>query len=68
MICLQANISTQDYSTIEVVLDIEINESELLHYLKSEVDTEHYEEVNLLLEAIKQAKADKHTTLHIYDC
>lgn len=68
MICLQANISTQDYSTIEVVLDIKINESELLHYLKSEVDTEHYEEVELLLEAIKQAKADKHTTLHIYDC
>lgn len=68
MICLQANITTQDYSTIEVVLGFDIHESELLHYLKSTVSSEHYEEIDLLVEAIKEAKVDNHETLHIYDC
>ncbi len=68
MVFLQANISTQDYSTIEVVLQCDINESELSHYLKSNVEKEHHDEVDMLLEAIKQAKADKHESLHVYDC
>ena len=68
MICLQANVTTQDYSTIEVVLDFYINENELSHYLKSTLNSEHHDEVDKLLEAIKQAKADKHETLHVYDC
>ena len=68
MVFLQANISTQDYSTIEVVLQCDINEKELLDYLKSNVEKEHHDEVDKLLEAIKEAKADKHDSLHVYDC
>ena len=68
MICLQANITTQDYSTIEVVLGFDIHESELLHYLKSTLKIEHHDEVDMLIEAIKEAKADKHEVLHVYDC
>lgn len=68
MVFLQANISTQDYSTIEVVLQCDINERELLEYLKSNVEKEHHDEVDKLLEAIKEAKADKHDSLHVYDC
>ena len=49
------------------VLDY-INENELSHYLKSTLNTEHHDEVDKLLEAIKQAKADKHETLLVYDC
>ena len=68
IVFLQANISTQDYSTIEVVLQCDINERDLLDYLKSNVEKEHHDEVDKLLEAIKEAKADKYESLLVYDC
>ena len=68
MIVLQSSISTKDFSSIEIVLDCDIDYSALSKYLKKEVEQSFYKEVNMLIEVIKEAKYDKHNTLHLYDC
>lgn len=67
-VVLQASIKKEDFSTIEVLLNIEIGYAKLEAYLKDELDEEFHDEVAKLIEAIKEAKADKHETLHLYDC
>lgn len=67
-VVLQASIEKEDFSTIEILLDIEIGYAKLESYLKDELDEEFHDEVVELIEAIKEAKADKHETLHLYDC
>ena len=67
MVVFQANITTEDYSSIEIVLDFDVNESELSHYLKSTVHSGFHNEIDMLLDAIKQAKADNHNTLYAHD-
>ena len=49
-------------------LAIETKYDELSSHLKSTLDSEHHDEVDKLIEAIKEAKADKHETLLVYDC
>lgn len=68
IIVLQANISTQDISSIEIVLDCDINYIALSKYLKNEVGQSLYKDINMLVAVIKEAKYDKHNTLHLYDC
>lgn len=68
MIVLQSNISTEDFSSIEIVLNCEIDYIALERYLISKIDEDLHDEVTKLLEVIKEAKADNHTTLHLYDC
>ena len=68
MVVFQANITTEDYSSIEIVLDFDVNESELSHYLKSTVHSGFHDEIDMLIDVIKQAKADNHNTLYVYDC
>ena len=67
-VVLQASIKKEDFSTIEILLNIEIGYAKLEAYLKDELDEEFHDEVVKLIEAIKEAKADKHETLHLYDC
>ena len=67
-ILLQASVKKEDFSTIQVLLGIEIGYAKLEAYLKDELDEEFHDEVVKLIEAIKEAKADKHETLHLYDC
>ena len=67
-ILLQASVKKEDFSTIQVLLGIEIGYAKLEAYLKDELDEEFHDEVAKLIEAIKEAKADKHETLHLYDC
>lgn len=67
-VVLQASIKKEDFSTIEILLNIEIGYAKLEAYLKDELDEEFHDEVAKLIEAIKEAKADKHETLHLYDC
>ncbi len=67
-ILLQASVKNEDFSTIQVLLGIEIGYAKLEAYLKDELDEEFHDEVVKLIEAIKEAKADKHETLHLYDC
>ena len=67
-VVLQASIKKEDFSTIEILLNIEIGYAKLEAYLKDELDEEFHDEVVKLIEVIKEAKADKHETLHLYDC
>ncbi len=67
-ILLQASVKKEDFSTIQVLLGIEIGYAKLEAYLKDELDVEFHDEVAKLIEAIKEAKADNHDTLHLYDC
>ncbi len=67
-ILLQASVKKEDFSTIQVLLGIEIGYAKLEAYLKDELDVEFHDEVAMLIEAIKEAKADNHDTLHLYDC
>ena len=67
-ILLQASVKKEDFSTIQVLLGIEIGYAKLEAYLKDELDVEFHDEVAKLIEAIKEAKADNHETLHLYDC
>lgn len=68
LVLLQDSKRTEDYSSIEILLQTPIKFDELSSHLKSTLDLEHHDEVNLLIEAIKQAKADNHETLCVYDC
>ncbi|MDD3054815.1 MAG: hypothetical protein PHE16_02940 [Aliarcobacter sp.] len=68
LILTQDSRTTEDYSSIEIILEVEINYSELSIYLKSNLHPKFYNEVNKLIDAIKEAKVDKYDTLHIYDC
>jgi hypothetical protein len=62
-------ITSNSYlSLFEILLNIEIGYAKLEAYLKDELDEEFHDEVVKLIEAIKEAKADKHETLHLYDC
>ena len=67
-ILLQASVKKEDFSTIQVLLGIEIGYAKLEAYLKDELDVEFHDEVAMLIEAIKEAKADNHDNLHLYDC
>ena len=67
-ILLQASVKKEDFSTIQVLLGIEIGYAKLEAYLKDELDVEFHDEVAKLIEAIKEAKADNHDNLHLYDC
>lgn len=62
------NIAKEDFSTIEILLNIEIGYAKLEAYLKDELDEEFHEEVDMLIQAIREAKADNHDTLHLYNC
>ena len=68
LLLLQDSRNTQDFSSIEILVQDEIKYDELSSHLKSTLDSEHHDEVDKLLEAIKEAKADKHETLLVYDC
>ena len=68
LVLLQDSRNTEDYSSIEILLQTPIKFDELSSHLKSTLDSEHHDEIDKLLEAIKQAQADKHETLHVYDC
>lgn len=68
LILTQDSRTTEDYSSIEILLDVEINYSELSIYLKSNLHPEFYNDVNKLINAIKEAKSDKYDNLHLYDC
>ncbi|WP_418181298.1 hypothetical protein ACNSOL_12385 (plasmid) [Aliarcobacter lanthieri] len=67
-IILQASITKEDFSSIEVVIQCDIVYTEVEQYLKRNLDIEFHDEVDKLIEVIKEAKADDHDTLHIYDC
>jgi hypothetical protein len=68
LILTQDSRTTEDYSSIEIILDVDINYNELSIYLKSNLHPEFYNEVNKLIDAIKEAKSDKYDNLHLYDC
>lgn len=68
LLLLQDSRNTQDFSSIEILVQDEIKYDELSSHLKSTLDKEHHDEVDNLLKAIKEAKADKHEVLHVYDC
>lgn len=68
LVLLQDSKRTEDYSSIEILLQTPIKFDELSSHLKSTLDLEYHDEVDKLLEAIKEAKADKHETLLVYDC
>lgn len=68
LVLMQDSRATEDYYSIEILLQSEIKFDELSSHLKSTLDSEHHDEVDKLLEAIKEAKADKHETLLVYDC
>jgi hypothetical protein len=68
LLLLQDSRSTQDFSSIEILVQDEIKYDELSLHLKSKLDIEHNAEVDNLVEAIKEAKADNQTILHVYDC
>lgn len=68
LLLLQDCRRNEDYSSIVILLQSDIKYDELSKHLKSTLKDEHHDEVNLLIEAIKQAKADNHETLYVYDC
>lgn len=68
LIVLQDNRKTEDYSSIEIILQDEIEYEELSTHLKAVVDLEYHDEIDMLIDCIKEAKADKHEVLHVYDC
>jgi hypothetical protein len=68
LLLLQDSRNTQDFSSIEILVQDVIKYDELSSHLKSTLNLEHHDEVDNLLEAIKEAKADKHVVLHVYDC
>ena len=68
LVLMQDSRATEDYYSIDILLQSEIKFDELSSHLKSTLDSEHHDEVDKLLEAIKEAKADKHETLLVYDC
>lgn len=68
LVLLQDSRNTEDYSSIEILLQTPIKYDELSSHLKSTLDSEYHAEVDMLLEAIKEAKADKHETFLVYDC
>lgn len=68
LLLLQDSRNTQDFSSIEILVQDEIKYDEISLHLKSKLDIEHHDEVDNLLEAIKEAKADSQTILHVYDC
>ena len=68
LLLLQDCRRNEDYSSIVILLQSDIKYDELSKHLKSVLNDEHHDEVNLLIEAIKQAKADNHETLCVYDC
>jgi hypothetical protein len=63
LLLLQDSRSTQDFSSIEILVQDVIKYDELSSHLKSTLNLEHHDEVDNLLEAIKEAKADKHVVL-----
>lgn len=68
MVIMQASQSTQDYSTIEIITeDDNIKYDELEEYLKQRVDNEFHDEIDELIETIKEAVADKEQYLHLFD-
>ena len=68
LLLLQDSRNTQDFSSIEILVQDETKYDELSSHLKSKLNKEHHDEVDNLLKAIKEAKADKHEILHVYDC
>ena len=58
----------EDYSSIEVLLQCDIKYEELKLFIVQRLKKEFHDEVVKLIEAIKEAKADRHETLHLYDC
>jgi hypothetical protein len=68
LILTQDSRTTDDYSSIEIILDTDIDYSELSLYLKSNLYPEFYEGVDMLIEVINESKVDKHDNLHLYDC
>lgn len=68
LLLLQDCRRNEDYSSIVILLQSDIKYDELSKHLKSVLNDEHHDEVNLLIEAIKQAKADNHETLCVYNC
>ena len=68
LVILQNSIEKKDYSSIEVLLQCDIKYEELKLFIVQRLKKEFHDEVVKLIEAIKEAKADKHETLHLYDC
>ena len=67
-ILLQASVKKEDYSSIEVLLQCDIKYEELKLFIVQRLKKEFHDEVAKLIEAIKEAKADNHDNLHLYDC
>ncbi|MFY4789616.1 hypothetical protein ACOTWR_06775 [Aliarcobacter butzleri] len=67
-IILQSSITHNDFSSIEVLVQCEIIYGEVKQYLKRKLDVSFHDEIDKLIEVIKEAKDDNHDTLHIYDC
>ena len=68
LVILQNSIEKEDYSSIEVLLQCDIKYEELKLFIVQRLKKEFHDEVAKLIEAIKEAKADNHDTLHLYDC
>ena len=68
LVILQNSIEKEDYSSIEVLLQCDIKYEELKLFIVQRLKKEFHDEVVKLIEAIKEAKADNHDTLHLYDC
>lgn len=68
LVILQNSIEKKDYSSIEVLLQCDIKYEELKLFIVQRLKKEFHDEVVKLIEVIKEAKADKHETLHLYDC
>lgn len=68
LVILQNSIEKEDYSSIEVLLQCDIKYEELKLFIVQRLKKEFHDEVAKLIEAIKEAKADNHDNLHLYDC
>lgn len=68
IVLTQDSRTTEDYSSIEILLCDEIKYDKLSLYLKSNLNPEFFNEVDKLIEAIKEAKSDKYETLCLYNC
>lgn len=68
LLLLQDSRSCEDFYSIDILLETNIKYDELSKFLKEKIDSEFHDEVDELIEVIKEAKEDNHTILHVYDC